>query len=109
MATNLDKDITRVSSVTVDDREVIVTLTEDQAISLKLKGLKKGEVSISIQDLYNQLSGSKESAAPDNSKKTSKEYVNLYDLRSLIMISGSLDYASKTVIEKIIVDLIKGR
>jgi hypothetical protein len=108
MATQLDKDITRVSTVTVDDREVLVTLTEDQKVSLKLKGLKKGEVSISIQDLYNQLSGSKETAASDSPKRTSKEFISLYDLRSQIMISANLDYATKTVIEKIIVDLIKG-
>jgi len=108
MATQLDKDITRVSTVTVEDREVLVTLTEDQRISLKLKGLKKGEVSISIQDLYNQLSGSKETASNDGPKRTSKEFVSLHDLRSQVMISSNLDYASKTVFEKIIVDLIKG-
>lgn len=109
MATILDKDITRVSTITVDDREVLVTLTEDQNISLKLKGLKKGEVSISIQDLYNQLSGSKETVTMDSPKRTSKEYISLYELRSQIMISASLDYTAKTVIERIIVDLIKGR
>lgn len=108
MATSLDKDITRVSTVTVDGREVLVTLTEDQTISLKLKGLKKGEVSISIQDLYNQLSGSKSPASTDSPKRPSKEFISLYDLRSQIMISANIDYPTKTVIEKIIVDLIKG-
>jgi hypothetical protein len=108
MATQLDKDLTRVSSVKVDDREVLITLTENQEVSLKLKGLKKGEVSISIQDLYNQLSGSKDSAVKDSPKKTSKNMIDLYDLRSQIMISSDIDYKTKTVLERIIVELLKG-
>ena len=39
MATKLDKDITRESSVKIDDREINITLTDKQEIRLKLKGL----------------------------------------------------------------------
>jgi len=108
MATSLDKDITRVSSIKVDGREVLITLTEDQNISLKLKGLKKGELSISIQDLYNQLSGSKETVSNNSPKKTGKNMIDLHDLRSKIMINSNIDYATKTVFEHIIVELLKG-
>lgn len=57
MATKLEKDITRESSVTIDGKEIMVTMTSDQTIDLKLKGLRKGGVSMSIEDLYNQLTG----------------------------------------------------
>lgn len=57
MATILDKDITRESTVKVDNREIMITLTEDQKISMKLKGMKSGSVDISIGDLYHQLNG----------------------------------------------------
>ena len=108
MATILDKDITRVSTIEVDEREVLVTLTADQTISLKLKGLKKGEVSISIQDLYNQLSGSKQTAGPSESKKTGKQSISLHDLKSRIMVDGQLDYNAKTIFDKILREVING-
>ena len=57
MATILDKDITRESTLKVDNREIMITLTEDQKISMKLKGMKSGSVDISIGDLYHQLNG----------------------------------------------------
>lgn len=108
MATILDKDIIRVSSIEIDGREVLITLTADQTISLKLKGLKKGEVSISIQDLYNQLSGSKGSAEPSEPKKTGKNNISLLDLKSRVMIDGQLDYHAKTIFDKILTEIIKG-
>lgn len=56
MATILDKDVSRESTEKVDGREVQVTLTADQKISLKLKGLKSGTLDISISELFKQLS-----------------------------------------------------
>jgi len=38
MATKLEKSITRESTETIDDKEILVTLTEGQEIELKLKG-----------------------------------------------------------------------
>ncbi len=57
MATILDKDLVRESTVKIDGREVIVTLTDKQTISMKLKGMKSGDVQISIEDLFKQLKG----------------------------------------------------
>lgn len=57
MATILDKDITRETTVKIDDREVQITLTEDQKIVMKLKGMKSGSVEIPIETLYHQLKG----------------------------------------------------
>ena len=56
MATPLDKLIVRESTEQVDDRNILVALTEDQRISFRLKGMKSGAVSIPIKELYEQLS-----------------------------------------------------
>jgi hypothetical protein len=55
MATQLTKNLVRESLEKFDDREIMVTLKEDQKIALKLKGMKSGEVSIGILELYKQL------------------------------------------------------
>lgn len=65
MATKLTSPLTRESTETSDDREILVTLCEDQKISLKLKGMKSGTVSIGIKELWDQLKG----AAPERPKK----------------------------------------
>lgn len=57
MATVLDKDIIRETTVKFDDREVQITLTDKQTIYMKLKGMKSGGLEISIEDLYRQLKG----------------------------------------------------
>ncbi len=57
MATKLDKPITRESTQTVNDRNILVRLEVDQTINFKLKGMKSGALSIPIQELYEQLSG----------------------------------------------------
>ena len=57
MATKLEKDITRESTVKDDDKEIIVTLTANQKISMKLKGKRTGAVEIGIDELYAQLTG----------------------------------------------------
>jgi hypothetical protein len=73
MATILDKDLVRESKVKIGEREVVVTLTEKQSISLKLKGMKSGDVSIGIEELYNQLSGVKSEEKPSKSISISNE------------------------------------
>ena len=116
MATKLDKDITRESTVKVNEREIIITLTESQEISMKLKGMKSGIVNIPINTLYNQLNGNEE---PKNSKtgsitikksdtvnKGDNPTISLNDLRSHNMIS-SLPYDIKSKFDAIINELIE--
>jgi len=67
MATKLESLIVRESSETVDDRNILVALTEDQRISFRLKGMKSGSVSILIKELYEQLV-----ASPSGVGKTMK-------------------------------------
>lgn len=117
MATKLDKDVVRESTVVVDGREIVVTLSAEQKITMKLKGMKSGEVSIDILELFGQLSG----GLPEKEKKSDKSIVisnenqtkipknnpmiSLYDLRTYNAISG-LDYPSLVKFEGIIKNLI---
>lgn len=112
MATKLDKDVIRESSIKFDDRELIITLTDTQEISLKLKGMKSGEVKISLKDLYNQLTGgisNKKMVVINNeqSKKVSKNnpMISLHDIRSYNAIS-TLDYPTKAKFDSILKNLI---
>lgn len=118
MATKLEKNISRESTVVVDDREIMVTLTADQKISMKLKGMRSGDVNISIEDLYNQLTGrsseeESESKPKDGmvvhtnkpKKKGNDPMISLYDLRTYSAISG-LPYEDLVKFEGIIRDLI---
>ncbi len=127
MATSLDKDITRESSVKIDNREINVTLTSDQEIKLKLKGMKSGELTIKIEDLYNfLLNGGVESSASmavepsaqeskslkiisnEDRDKNDKDnpMINLHDLRSLNAISG-FDIPTLTKLDGLLAELIK--
>lgn len=97
MATILDKDLTRESTVKYNGREIQVTLTEDQKISFKLKGMKSGALTIGIEELYGQLfHGSPvtstglikavvdEEIVPKRGEKASIDNptISLYDLRT---------------------------
>ena len=117
MATKLDKDVVRESTVVVDGREIVVTLSAEQKITMKLKGMKSGEVSIDILELFSQLTGDlpEKENKPDKSIVISNEnqtkipknnpMISLYDLRTYNAISG-LDYPSLVKFEGIIKNLI---
>jgi hypothetical protein len=112
MATKLDKDLTRETSVMVNEREVILTLTADQNINMKLKGMKSGHVTIPIQEVYDQLTGG---ATPQVEGEPVKlkagkesDMVSLQDLRHKFNVSG-LPYESIAQVDMIIVELLKER
>jgi hypothetical protein len=116
MATILDKDIIRESTVVHSGREIVVTLTDTQEISFKLKGMKSGAVSISIKDLYEQLAGGEvdvedEVVVVKEVSKLSKDgkdnpMIGLYDLRVKIN-TLPMPYDQKVVLEGIVVNCIK--
>ena len=103
MATKLEKDIIRESTIKVEDKEIMVTLTSKQKISMKLKGKRTGGVSIGIDELYGQLTGKNIGTDEHTEKKaisirqsdekpTKKNpMILLSDLRSMNAISGG-DY-----------------
>lgn len=130
MATILDKDITRETTVKVDDREIQITLTESQNISMKLKGMKSGTVEIAIGDLYKQLKGDVVEAPKENksvhvtheedddkpmakndlsySKGDSKYLISLHDIRHAMLVT-SMEYEVKLKFEAFLVGLINDR
>lgn len=123
MATKLDKELTRESSIKFDEREVLVTLTEDQRISFKLKGMKSGVLSVGIDELYGQLRGEmtpikevdekvphaktgsmsikRRGEGPDNSPM-----ISLNALRTNNMVTH-MDLKTKVVLEGLICELLK--
>jgi len=112
MATILDKDVIRESTVKIDGREVQVTLTADQQIAFKLKGMKSGILTIGIGELYNQLAGSNEEVSekpkepkPRKPKSMDEPMISLYRLRSLGMAT-KMDMDVKIELERIICELI---
>ena len=115
MATKLEKNLVRESTIKVDDKEIIVTLTPDQGISMKLKGMRSGSVSIPIEKLYYQLTGKEKPEINKPTKSTSilrdkKEdknspMISLNDLRSHNLITP-LDFDTQMKFEQIILSVI---
>jgi len=118
MATKLEKDITRESTVKDDGKEIMVTLTSDQKITMKLKGKRSGAVSIDIEELYAQLTGKSlkkdvnkskvpTSITSEGKKPTKKSpMILLSDLRSMNAISGG-DYIQVAHFDGVIKNLIE--
>jgi hypothetical protein len=116
MATKLDKEIIRETDFIRDDRNVNITLTPEQKIVLKLKGMKSGELEISIDELYDKLSGKEESVKKPvvYTRKDDGKYEQpnpkiaktvLSDLRSQNAISG-LDVSTVAKFDGIIKSLL---
>lgn len=109
MATKLSNEVVRESSTKVNDREIIVSLNEDQTISMKLKGMKSGTVSIGIKELWNTLNDTKpeESKKRLPIKKDGKEpMIPLYRLRTLNATTpGKIETIAR--VDELIVDLIE--
>lgn len=117
MATVLDKDVIRETSIKINEREIILTMGSDQTISMKLKGMKSGASSISIEDLYNQLNvneieepikkqGSLSIPTGGNKKQSLEPMISLHDIRHLLNVSN-FDYAVSTKWDSIIKSLIE--
>jgi hypothetical protein len=117
MATKLDKEVVRETDFLRDNRNINITLTADQKIQLKLKGLKSGELEIGIDELYDKLSGKEEKVnkpivytRKDDGKyeqpnpKIAKTILN--DLRSQNAISG-LDVSTVAKFDGIIKSLLE--
>lgn len=124
MATILDKDITRETTVKFDEREVQVTLTDKQTIYMKLKGMKSGGLEISISDLYKQLKGEpqevekaeveeEEEVVTDgidlSDYKGEKRYlISLHDIRHAFNVTP-FELGVKTRVDEFLVNLINER
>lgn len=107
MATLLDKDLVRESTIKIGEREIVVTIGADQTISMKLKGMKTGSVSISIEDLYNKLAGSGPTVIQATQKKASDgPMMSLHDIRHRSNVRG-FDYATTVKFDNLLNELIE--
>jgi len=111
MATQLNSLIVRESTEIIDERNILVALTEDQRISFRLKGMKSGVVSIPIKELYETLMlGTQLKAKPISIKRTvvssDEPMISLNRLRSLNATTpGSIEALAK--LDSIIVELLE--
>jgi hypothetical protein len=117
MATILDKDITRESTVMFNERLIQVTLTADQQISFKLKGMKSGTLSIGIEEIYKQLAGVEDTGKTEKQRPVviqNKVKGGTYDggpmiplnkLRSHVLTT-KMDLSVKLELETVIRDML---
>jgi len=103
MATDLNKDIIRETTVQVDGKTLLVTLTKDQTIKIRQKGKGKEiqEIEIPILELFTQMLSTGGAVDDD------KAMISLADFRSQYIINDKLDLKTKVILEKITVHLIK--
>ena len=121
MATKLDKTVIRETEIIIENRNLVISLTDDQKISFKLKGMKTKSCEATIEDIFNGLMGEKpevkprinpegplvikvEEAKQEKAPKGSN-YINVQDFRSKVLISSDLSYDIKVKLEGILKDL----
>lgn len=121
MATILNKKLVRETTEKVEDKEILITLTSDQKVELRLKGQRSGVKDISILDLYNQLYDLESSSSNittnksngslsikknnKSNKSDNRKMISLYDLRSQNAIS-TLDVKTMSKFDEIIKSVI---
>lgn len=112
MATKLESRLVRETTEKVGDREILIALTPEQQIKMRLKGMKSGAVSIDIISLYEQLTGTeRKQPKPVSIKHAPKKVdddpmVSLYRLRSMNLTTpGKLELVTR--IDELIVDLLE--
>lgn len=107
MATILDKDIVRDTTVKIDDKVLQITLTDKQEISFNVKG-SKSTVKITIDELYKQLTGESEvikQISEPVKEKSTYPMMSIIDFRALNAIS-TVDLKTKIHIDSILALLV---
>lgn len=103
MSTILNKDITRETTIDISGKKIMITLTDDQSINLKLKGVKNDGFTIGIKDLYSILAN-KDFTPPQGSNEN--PMISLYDLRASLMVKP-LSYDVKLDLDRKVLQLIE--
>jgi hypothetical protein len=106
MATKLTKNLVRESLVKFKDREIMVTLTDDQKITLKEKGLKTGDVSVGILELFKKLKGVSDEkpegpVSVKGSQKKAESKTELEQILNDIRSQNAISTASPQVISQL--------
>lgn len=100
--TKLEKDLTRESLKSVNDKPIVVTLTKQQEVSLKLKGRGSEVFKVNIDELYNTLSGGDStSLVVDRGMERALKELSTHSL------IADADYKVKLEIQRIIKELMK--
>ncbi len=99
--TKLEKDITRETTIMINNKPIIITITKEQKLSLKLKGEKKKK-EINIIELFDILNN-------NNIKNIDKDekLISVNELRTKYIISKEFDYDTKVKLEKITLEILK--
>jgi hypothetical protein len=100
--TKLEKDLTRESLKSVNDKPIIVTLTKEQEIALKLKGRGSETYKVSIGDLYKTLSGSESNS---DVMVVDRGMIKALDELSTHSLIAEADYKVKVEIQRIIKEI----
>jgi hypothetical protein len=85
MATVLSKDLVRETTEKRKDKEIVVTLTKDQEINLKLKGVRGSKgVNINIGELWDYLN---DNDYTPKEGSNDNPMLSLYELRAAMAIA----------------------
>jgi len=100
--TKLEKDLIRESLKSVNDKPIVVTLTKEQEIALKLKGRGSETYKVSIDDLYKTLSGSESNS---DVMVVDRGMIKALDELSTHSLIAEADYKVKVEIQRIIKEI----
>ena len=100
--TKLEKDLIRESLKSVNDKPIVVALTKEQEIALKLKGRGSETYKVSIDDLYKTLSGSESNS---DVMVVDRGMIKALDELSTHSLIAEADYKVKVEIQRIIKEI----
>tara|TARA_R110001592_G_scaffold37519_8_gene125112 strand:- start:670 stop:993 length:324 start_codon:yes stop_codon:yes gene_type:complete len=103
--TNLEKNISRLSSHEIDGKQIEVQLTKEQEVELKIKGRGGKSVKMPIDSLFHLLEGntSENVVVVDKGIKRA-----LQEISSNILIS-TLSYDAKVEVQNVIKSLLSSK
>jgi hypothetical protein len=104
--TDLNKFIARETSVEVDGKPLVVTLTPTNTIRISQKGKGGKTIEISIEELFKQMleGGGTKPLTKDDSGKM----IRLTDFRTKYLVSPDFDLNTKVKLEQITTTLLRG-
>ena len=103
--TELNKFLARETSIEVDGKPLVVTLTPTNTIRVSQKGKGGKTIEISIEELFKQMLGDKTTPM---AKDDSGKMIRLIDFRTKYMVSPDFDLATKVKLEQITTNLLRG-
>ena len=110
--TKLNKRVARETDIEIDNKKLFVELLPTNIIFLRIKGRSKG-LSISIEDLYSQLSGENKTIVTsvdhgdeEEPKKYPSGMFSLHEFRTKYLVNSDIPIEIKTKLENTICKLI---